>query len=327
MIKEHTFWMLKRSIQILHNGSRLKLNFYNPNNDQPRPESHSEVSRTGPLKKKRFNDSIHHNNFFFSKDLETAKNCQTDQERALVFKEIAAAAESGIDFSSRWFRDPMNMETIETTSIIPIDLNSLLYKIELSIARLSREKGDMILFEKFQKKSIRRKRAINCFMWSDNMCCWTDFNMKSKSLNEKNFYISCLSPLFHGIKPPPRFSIKDVIKKHLDALSLSECGIPYSFLESSQQWDFSNIWAPNQDEMILMLLKYDKELALNFARKFFNTVYTGWLKNGLIFEKYSALEVGIRGRGGEYAVQSGFGWTNGCCIVLLNIFKDELLQN
>jgi alpha,alpha-trehalase len=98
------------------------------------------------------------------------------------------------------------------------------------------------------------------------------------------------------------------------------------FIESSQQWDYSNVWAPNQEEIILMLLKYDKEMSLKFARKFFNTVYAGWLKDGMIFEKYSALEFGKRGKGGEYEVQKGFGWTNGVCIVLLNLFKDDLLK-
>lgn len=220
----------------------------------------------------------------------------------------------------------MNMETIETTAIIPVDLNSLLYKIELNIAELSRKKGDMNLFEKFQRKSIIRKTAINKLMWSDRMCCWTDFNMNTNRLNEKIFYISCLSPLFHGISPE-KSSVTEILNKYLSTLSLSDCGIPYSFFDSSQQWDFSNIWAPNQHEMILMLLKYDQKMALTFARKFFNTVYKGWLKNGLIFEKYSALELGKRGHGGRYTVQSGFGWTNGCCIVLLNIFKDDLLTN
>ena len=45
MIKEHKFWMRKRSVKIEHNGLKLKLNTFNPDNHQPRPESHSEVKR------------------------------------------------------------------------------------------------------------------------------------------------------------------------------------------------------------------------------------------------------------------------------------------
>lgn len=45
---------------------------------------------------------------------------------SLCFQDIASAAESGWDFSSRWFKDHYKIETIETTDIIPIDLNALI---------------------------------------------------------------------------------------------------------------------------------------------------------------------------------------------------------
>lgn len=41
-------------------------------------------------------------------------------------QDTASAAESGWDFSSRWFKDSRNIETIETTDIIPIDLNAFI---------------------------------------------------------------------------------------------------------------------------------------------------------------------------------------------------------
>ncbi|MEO6327727.1 MAG: trehalase family glycosidase [Ginsengibacter sp.] len=44
----------------------------------------------------------------------------------LVYTNLRAGAESGWDFSSRWFADAMNLKTIETTSILPVDLNCLL---------------------------------------------------------------------------------------------------------------------------------------------------------------------------------------------------------
>lgn len=46
-----------------------------------------------------------------------------------------AAAESGWDFSSRWFSDPMDIRSIHTTDIIPVDLNCLLYHLEITIAK------------------------------------------------------------------------------------------------------------------------------------------------------------------------------------------------
>jgi alpha,alpha-trehalase len=299
MIKEYKFWMKERSIKITHRCLEYKLNIYNPDNDLPRPESYCE-------------------------DLHTAQHC-TENERAKLFKDISAAAESGIDFSSRWFKDPMKMETIQTTDIIPVDLNALLYKVETIIAKLSQEKGDLASFKKFQNKSFRRKMAINNLMWSNTLVCWADYNYKTKTLNEQNFYISCLSPLYMDMKPR-KHKIKDIIEKHIAVFNFSDCGMPYSIIESSQQWDYANIWAPNQHELIMMLLKYNKELALSIARKFVKTVYVGWLYNGIIYEKYCAKNLGERGGGGEYEVQSGFGWTNGTVISLINTFKDDLFD-
>lgn len=38
-----------------------------------------------------------------------------------------------MDFSSRWFEDNLNMGTIETPKIIPVDLNAILYKNEKTL--------------------------------------------------------------------------------------------------------------------------------------------------------------------------------------------------
>lgn len=43
-----------------------------------------------------------------------------------------------------------------------------------------------------------------------------------------------------------------------------------------------------------------------------------------MFEKYNALAVGQPGQGGEYAVQDGFGWTNGVALHYLNIYGKVL---
>lgn len=43
-----------------------------------------------------------------------------------------------------------------------------------------------------------------------------------------------------------------------------------------------------------------------------------------MFEKYDAIEVGQPGQGGEYAVQDGFGWTNGVVLRYLALFGNSL---
>ena len=200
MIKEYKYWMRERAITIKHNGLEFKLNIFNPTNEKPRPESYSE-------------------------DIHTASFCQNESERAKLYKDISAGAESGIDFSSRWFRDPMSIHTIHTTDIIPVDLNALLYKIETNIAKLCSEKGDLAGFKRFRNQSAKRKCVLNSLMWSKKLHCWADYNHKTKQLNEENFYITNLSPLFMDIKPP-RYGIHFVYCMLLFSSRFGRANIP-----------------------------------------------------------------------------------------------------
>jgi len=49
-------------------------------------------------------------------------------------------------------------------------------------------------------------------------------------------------------------------------------------------------------------------------------------QDGHLFEKFSALDVDSAGRGGEYAVQAGFGWTNGVLLWVASQYKDVLVR-
>ena len=43
----------------------------------------------------------------------------------------------------------------------------------------------------------------------------------------------------------------------------------------------------------------------------------GYEANGTMFEKYDFAREGVRGEGGEYAPQEGFGWSNGAALVMV----------
>ncbi|VDN88053.1 unnamed protein product [Brugia pahangi] len=46
--------------------------------------------------------------------------------RRQIWNDINSAAESGWDFSSRWLSNSKTMDTIETSNIVPVDLNALM---------------------------------------------------------------------------------------------------------------------------------------------------------------------------------------------------------
>lgn len=47
-----------------------------------------------------------------------------------IYRDLRSAAASGWDFSSRWMDNPQQLGTIRTTSIVPVDLNSLMFHME-----------------------------------------------------------------------------------------------------------------------------------------------------------------------------------------------------
>ena len=325
LVKEYMFWMRERSVlvdvqrQFKHKPASVKLqalklqqkrahrlNVYKVDTNMPRPESYFE-------------------------DLHMARDLKSSEEKARLYRNIASAAESGHDFSSRWFDDPMRMETIQTTDLLPVDLNSVMYRTEVTLAKLFELKKNERMSKRFQRAAVCRKFLINTLLWSDKHNYWADYNMRTHTLNERHFYLANLAPLLNNIKPPT-FRVKDYVEKVIKQEIMDQrsehvtCGIPFSFVSSPQQWDAANVWPPNQHELIIMLLKYDRALALELARNFFRTVYRGWLATGHIFEKYNSAAPGERGGQGEYIVQIGFGWTNGVILRLISLFKDELIN-
>ncbi|MGN6498031.1 MAG: trehalase family glycosidase, partial [Tsuneonella sp.] len=92
---------------------------------------------------------------------------------------------------------------------------------------------------------------------------------------------------------------------------LATGGLRTSLVRSGQQWDWPNGWAPLQWIAVAGLNRYGHEdLGREIAHRWIRTVETTFVETGLLFEKYDIENPSV-GRGGEYATQVGFGWTNG----------------
>lgn len=95
-----------------------------------------------------------------------------------------------------------------------------------------------------------------------------------------------------------------------------------SKIPNGQQWDSPNVWAPN-NWILHEILPHQK--AFEFASQWVSTVYCSWKKEGNIYEKYRNDKLGVRGQGGEYQVQTGFGWSNGLVLYYLMLYPYELV--
>ena len=300
LIKEYNYWMTEKKCQIL--GISLEnLNCYRGFAEFPRPESYKE-------------DKILSENV---KKLNTS-----------VFREIIAGAETGWDFTSRFFEDFQNMTTINVSRVIPVDLNAILYKVEVTLSEIS-----MILDKKheekhYKKQSQRRKKLIMEILFDREKNQWMDANIENLAKNDK-FYLSNFIPLwaFDNLNDQ---MLEKIVRKLDEIQKIFPGGVPTSLINSTQQWDFPNVWPPLQDFLIFGLWskknQESRKLALELAQKYINNAFCGWMDmkqkrgKGAMFEKYNAVNVGGSGHGGEYEVQEGFGWSNGVALKILKEF-------
>ncbi len=86
---------------------------------------------------------------------------------------------------------------------------------------------------------------------------------------------------------------------------------------SGQQWDAPNGWAPLQWVAIVGLRGYGRmHLADHIADRWLAMVGKLYAESGQLFEKYDVVACSA-GAGGEYATETGFGWTNGVTLELM----------
>ena len=235
-----------------------------------------------------------------------------------VYRDIRAAAESGWDFSSRWLGDQRHMSTIRTTSIVPVDLNSLLLGLEEAIAQGCAAKQDPACERDFQARAHRRRDAMDRYLWADGTGYFEDYDRQSGK-RTRELSAATLYPLFVGLATSRQAArIAMVVRARL----LKGGGIVTTTIHSGQQWDAPNGWAPLQWIAVRGLTRYgDKALARDIASRWLETVQRVYANTGRMYEKYD-VEHALPGGGGEYPVQDGFGWTNGVTRGLLQLYPD-----
>ncbi|HEY2725872.1 MAG TPA: alpha,alpha-trehalase TreF [Parafilimonas sp.] len=287
--KEYDFWMdkthpTKHTVK-LDDGTIL--NRYYDQLDKPRPEAYWQDAT-------------------LSEETDNAD---------LLYANLRAACESGWDFSGRWFRDGKTFITIQTTNLIPVDLNCLLYHLEKSLSKAYQQNNNKHA-EEYQIKSEQRKAAINNYFYDEKDGWYYDYNISEKKLNNQKT-IAGITPFFFNI--PPQNYI-DKAAALLKEEFLKDGGVVTTLINTEQQWDWPNGWAPLQWIAIKGLDNYgQKELAAELAHRWATLNIRVYRNTGKLMEKYNVIDTHLTAGGGEYPSQDGFGWTNG---VLLTILKN-----
>lgn len=298
--KEYQFWMkgvdgLNETVNAALHVVRMKdgelLNRYWDENNTARPESYLE-------------------------DVELSHSSKQTPE--LLFRHLRAGAESGWDYSCRWFKDGVSFDTIHTTDIVPVDLNCLLFHLEQIIAEAYYKSGNENKAEEYNVLAEIRKQAIHKYCWNHTMGFYVDYDfIRDESKQIKT--LAAVSPMFFNIATQEEANaIATVIEKEF----LKPGGLVTTLQQTGQQWDSPNGWAPLQWMSIVGLENYGhNHLAETIAKRWIQLNTDVFKRTGKLMEKYNVVDTHLDAGGGEYPGQDGFGWTNGVLLALMNKYN------
>lgn len=251
--KEYKFWMTNKTVEVPDPKNTRKnytLNHYFTHNTSPRPESYVE-------------------------DYNTYVNVSlTEAERSARYADIAAGAESGWDYSSRWIRNKAvsanqtesyeMLRTINTANIVPIDLNSLLYYSETKLAEWHKKYDKNTSKQKYYAKQARnRLKAMEALMWNQDTFSYYDYNLSSNAQNIE-FTPANLYPIWVGAFPETltknRTAMAKVFDETENALRRFPGILTTSYYNTTLQWDWPNGWPPLTYIAIAGMLRVDEYL-------------------------------------------------------------------
>ena len=238
-----------------------------------------------------------------------------------MYQNLRAGAESGIDFSSRWFADNKKIISIQITDILPVDLNCLLYHLELTIAKAKIINGDQDGARIFRDKAKKRSELIDKYFWNKKMSYYTDYDFKT-SARKNNITPAGLYPFCFLKEHPDYLSfLGRKVAAVLKAKLLKDGGFVTTEYTTGEQWDAPNGWAPLEWMMIWGLDRCgQKNLAATAAKRWIRLNTRVYIQTGKLMEKYNVTDITKEAGGGEYGGQDGFGWTNGVLLKLISIY-------
>lgn len=320
--KEYMYWMegdtqaqagsaYKRFVK-MPDGAYL--NRYWDDAAKPRQESYREDYLTASeaaakaLANKKFADSSSRLRF-------------ADSVKSLCYRNLRSGAASGWDFSSRWFANPNDITTIETTAIIPVDLNCLLYFTETLLAKMHKAAGNRSKARDYEVWAAEREAAINKYCYDEQSGFYTDYHFISKRKTGATTAAGLFPFCFFDstAMQPKALKAAQVVRRSL----LAPGGLLTTPVDSRQQWDAPNGWAPLQWMAVWGMHRCGQsDLAADIARRWIQLNREVYGRTGKLMEKYNVVNTTLEAGGGEYPGQDGFGWTNGVLLALLKKYPD-----
>jgi alpha,alpha-trehalase len=281
---EYDFWVTNRTVTLNRAGRNYSLNHYAVANTQPRPESYYEDYVTV------------NNQTYFNKNGQqfNVSRQLNETEKATLYSNLASGAESGWDYSTRWVKNPSDaisdtsfpLRSLNTINIIPVDINSILYHNEITIADFYKREGNYSAAREWAGRAANRSEAMTTLLWNSEHYSYFDYNLTSSSQNvyspadntstplsqagappgqQVSFQVSQFYPFWTGaapdsIKTDPS-AMRRVFARVSELLNTRAGAIAATNLISGQQWDEPNVWPPLQYILMQGLLNTPLEVS------------------------------------------------------------------
>ncbi|CAI6337415.1 unnamed protein product [Periconia digitata] len=274
---EYDFWVKNRTVTLERGGKNYTLNHYAVSNTQPRPESYYEDYVTA-------NNQSYYNE---AGEIFNATDPLTEAQIETLYSNLASGAESGWDYTSRWLANPNDavtdtffpLRSLNTANILPIDLNSILYYNEITLAAFHTRTGNASAAQAWSARATARSEAMYALLWDQEHYSYFDYNLTSGA---KNIYVVAdnssvpadlsgapeghqvafspaqFYPFWTGAAPAALKADPSAVKRvygRVEALLDDRAGaIAASNLKTGQQWDEPNVWPPLEYIIIQGLL-------------------------------------------------------------------------
>ena len=271
------------------------------------------IQKDKALVNRYFDDKVIPRQESYREDVETAQHLTSLAEKEKLYRNLRAGAESGWDFSTRWFTDKNDIKTIRTIDILPIDLNCLLFNTEKLLSELYLASGQSSKAALMATASLLRQQYINGVMWNDKDGYYSDVIIADEAPTGVAS-AAMMYPLFFGVADEEK-ALRTItyFKNNL----LKPGGVVSTNNKSGQQWDAPNGWAPQQWVAMKGLVNYADTLTAKTLALRWTKLNDKVFKNtGKMLEKYNVEDLSLTAGGGEYPVQDGFGWTNGVYLAM-----------
>src|SRR5262249_13023559 len=151
---------------------------------------------------------------------------------AQVYRDLRAAAETGWDFSSRWLADGKALASIQTTALVPVDLNSLLFHLETTLAKAYAMSYKPEKAAELKSRAQLRKIAVRRYLWDPGKGTYSDYLWR-EGMPSGKLTAAALYPLFFGLATQPH---ADRVARIVQAQLLKPGGLVTTTINSGQQW-------------------------------------------------------------------------------------------